>query len=80
MEAALRENWAAQEDYFATTGEELDDLVVLASAEESRSAVQMLNEISKNSHQQRKPVFIPLLDGQVIEVHMHGYTERFAIA
>merc|ERR1712048_867650 len=80
MEAALKENWAAQEDYLDCTGEELDEIAVFASAEESRSAVELLNEISSNAHRQKKPVFVPLMDGQVMEVRMHGYTEQFAIA
>ena len=79
METVMERNKDAEAEFEAEQMEEVDDEMVAASSDNTRSAIALLNVIAKNAHQQDNPVFVPLMDGQAIEAYLEGNVEKFKV-
>jgi len=78
----LRKNLIAEQEFENETGFDIDDKLVKNSGKGVEVALKLLNRISAAGSDQDNPVFIPLKNGQAIEINFYSepkYREVFYV-
>jgi len=75
----LEKNKMAEAECEAETGKDISDELVKNSSKGVQAAINLLNIVSQNAADQDCPVFLPLLDGQVIVGEWRGGNEVFHV-
>merc|ERR1712232_333808 len=69
-EEVLRKNLIAEKEFEEEQGIEIDDALVASSKEGCEQACKLLTLISAAAKDQDNPVYVPIRNGKVIEVHI----------
>ena len=79
MDEVHAKNKLAEAECEIETGTEISDDLVKDSSKGVRAALNLLNIVAQNAADQDHPVFLPLLDGQVIVAEFRGGREHFTV-
>jgi len=79
MEEVLKKNKIAEAECEEEAGIEICDDLVKDSSKGVLAALKLLNIVGKNAQDQDNPVFLPLLDGQIIVGEFRGEQECFHV-
>ena len=79
MAEVLQKNKLAEAECELETGKEISDELVADSSKGVQAALNLLNIVGQNGADQDCPVFLPLLDGQVIVGEFEGGGEKFSV-